>query len=103
MTEQKQFPIQPLYDQVFIKKDDDEMTETGLHLPQTVKGRMPTGIVVATGPGHLNVETGEYVALPVQPGDRVYVKEFSGYMIRFRGHEVHVFKGMEIVGKVIDE
>jgi len=98
----EEFGIKPLYDQVFVKKDDAEVTETGLHLPQTVKGRMPIGTVVAVGPGHLNVESGEYVPLPVKVGDKVYVKEFSGYMIRFREQEVHLFKGMEIVGVLTD-
>ena len=35
----KQFPIQPLMDRVFVKKDDMSVDEkTGLHLPDTVKG-----------------------------------------------------------------
>lgn len=96
------FPIEPLYDRVFVKKDEDTVTENGFVLPETVKGRMPTGTVVAVGPGHLNVEHGNYVPIPVKVGDRVYVKEFSGYIVRFRGEEAHVFQAMEIIGKVND-
>jgi len=93
------FPIKPLFDRVFVKKDSSDKTETGFHLPQTVKGRAATGTVVAIGDGHLNIETGRFVPLNLKVGDRVYVKEFSGYTIRFGEEEVHVFHENEIIGK----
>jgi len=96
------FPIKPLFDRVFVKKDSADKTESGFHLPQSVKGRAVTGTIVAVGDGHLNVDTGAWVPLNLLVGDRVYVKEFSGYTIRWADEEVHVFQAGEIIGKLVE-
>lgn len=109
MNEKREFPIQPKYDFVFVKKEDASKTESGLHLPQSVKGRAVTGTVVAVGPGHLCVETGKYVPLDTKVGDIVLLREFSGsvlnlsrleqkYKENYNGWEIFVFKDMEILG-----
>lgn len=100
---QMSFPIQPLYDQVFIKKDSEEKTKDGLYLPQSVKGRAVTGKVVAVGPGLLSPMTGGYLPMQLKVGDTVYVKEFSGYIVKYEEHEVHVMKEQDIVGRVLKE
>jgi chaperonin GroES len=98
MSEGVNFPVQPLFDNVFIEKDDATTTASGLHLPQSVKGRAVTGTVVAVGPGHLNVDTGAYVPCSVKIGTRCFLREFSGYIIRYKEHELFVFKESEILG-----
>lgn len=97
------FPIQPMMDRVFIKKDDASVDKsTGFHLPDTVKGRAQTGTVVAVGPGYFDVQTGKYIPTSLKVGDRVFIKEFDGYIIRYDGHEVFVFSEKEIIGKLIE-
>jgi chaperonin GroES len=97
------FPIQPLMDRVFVKKDDMSVDkDTGFHLPDTVKGRAQTGTVVAVGPGYLNTNTGDFHPTTVKVGDRVFIKEFDGYIVRYNGHEVFVFREQEILGRVLD-
>jgi len=96
------FAIKPLFDRVFVKKDNSDKTESGFHLPQSVKGRAVTGTVVSIGDGHLNITTGKFVPLSLKVGDRVYVKEFSGYTIRWGEDEVHVFNENEIIGKLVE-
>jgi len=99
----KKFPIEPLFDRVFVKKDNAEKTESGFHLPQTVKGRAVTGTVVAVGQGRLSNDTGKFIPLSLKAGDRVYVKEFSGYTIRYNEHEeIFVFLENEIIGKLVE-
>lgn len=93
-----QFPIKPLFDRVFVKKDSADKTSSGFHLPETVKGRAVTGTVVAVGDGHLGADTGKFIPCCCKVGDRVYVKEFSGYTIKWEGEEVHVFQDGEILG-----
>lgn len=93
------FPIKPLYDQVFVKKDSENKTKSGFHLPQSVKGRCVTGVVVAAGPGLLSPFTGGFLPMSVRANDRVYVKEFSGYIIKYLDEDdVFVYKENEIVG-----
>jgi chaperonin GroES len=96
------FKVKPLYDQVFVKKDDASMTKSGLHLTQTVKGRAVVGTVVAVGPGLLSPYTGGYLPMSVKPGDRVFLREFMGSVIKYDGQEVHCMKENEIVGIVVD-
>ena len=98
------FPVSPLYDQVFVKKEDSSRTKSGLHLTESVKGRAVIGVVVAAGPGLLSPFTGGFLPMTVKEGDRVYLKEFSGYIIKYKDEEdVHVFKENEIVGVIPGE
>jgi len=97
------FPIDPVFDLVFVKKDGESVNEAGLHMPESVKGRAVTGRVVAVGPGLRSTEDGKYLTPCVKVGDLVYVKEFTGYIIRYKNEEVHLFREGEIVGIVNDE
>lgn len=92
------FKVKPLYDQVFVKKDEETTTKAGFHLPQSVKGRAKEGTVVSAGPGLLSPYTGSFLPMTVKEGDRVFLREFSGYIINYDGQEVHVFKENEIIG-----
>lgn len=92
------FPVQPLYDQVFVQKDDANVTKSGFHLPESVKGRAVTGTVVAVGPGLLSPYTGGYLPMSVKVGDKVFLREFTGYIVKLDEHEAHVFKENEIIG-----
>jgi len=97
------FPIEPILDRIIIKKDDASKSKSGLfHLPDTVKNRSTTGIVVAAGPGRINLETGEHLPLAVKAGDRVWLKEFDGYRFDLEGVTYFVFTENEIIGKVIE-
>ena len=75
MAREEGFPIEPLMDRVFVKKDD--MTEVidksgkKWHLPQTVKGRAQKGTVVAVGPGYLDLHSGDFYPISVKVGDRI--------------------------------
>jgi chaperonin GroES len=96
-----EFPIEPMMDRVFVAKDDASVdTETGFHLPDSVKGRAQTGTVVAVGPGYFDIQNGQYVPTSLKVGDRVFLKAFDGYIIRYNGYEVFVFSEKEIIGKL---
>jgi chaperonin GroES len=97
------FPVKPLYDQVFVKKDDESKTKSGLHLTQSVKGRAVIGTVVAVGPGLLSPYSGNFLPMSVEEGDRVFLREFTGYIIKYEDEEVHVFKENEIIGVIPGE
>ena len=91
------FPIKPLLERVFVQKDEADKVGD-FFVPDTVKGRAPTGIVVAVGPGRFSVEKDKFVPLTVKVGDRVFVKAFDGYRIEFEEHKVFVFSENDIIG-----
>lgn len=98
------FPIQPLFDRVFVKKDDASKDKsTGFLLPDTVKGRAQVGTVVAAGPGYIDLITGKFIPMSLKVGDRVFIKEFDGYIIKYKEHEVFIFTEKEIIGKLLEE
>ena len=97
-----QFPVEPLFDRVFVKKDNSSMTKSGFHLPETVKGRSVLGTVVAVGPGIRNPD-GEYIKPYVKVGDRVFLREFTGYVVNWGEEQVHVFLENEILGVVRED
>ena len=98
------FPIQPTFDNVFVKKDDTSVDKnSGLFLPDSVKGRAKTGTIVAIGPGYLDLVTGKFIPTTLKVGDRVFVKEFTGYRVDYKEHQVFVFQEKEIIGKLLDE
>jgi chaperonin GroES len=98
----EKFPVEPLFDRVFVKKDDASKDEDGiLHLPDSIKGRAKTGTVVAVGPGYFNTTTGKFIPTSVKVGDRVYLKEFDGYRVDINGEQVFIFQENEIIGKLV--
>jgi co-chaperonin GroES (HSP10) len=97
------FPIQPFFDYVLVKKDDASMDKDNIfHLPDTVKGRAQTGTVVAVGQGYLDLITGKFIPTIVKVGDRVWVKEFTGYRVDYKEHQVYLFTEKEIIGKIAE-
>ena len=96
------YPIKPLYDRVFVKKDD-EQSLSALDVPQSIKGRAKTGTVVACGDGLLSPHLGTYLPMKVKVGDRVFVHEFSGQQLRYKDYEiVYIFQENEIIGVIND-
>lgn len=102
MEENKPFPIEPLMDRVFVKKDDMSIDKkSGLHLPDTVKGRAQTGTVVAVGPGYLDVQTGKFYPISLKVGDRIFIDAFAGTIFKHENENYFIFNEREILGKFI--
>jgi len=97
------FPIQPLFDKVFVKKDDAKKDKDDVFfLPDSVKGRAQTGTIVAIGPGYLDLVTGKFIPTTLKAGDRVFIREFDGYIIKYGEHEFFIFNEKDIVGKLVE-
>jgi len=68
----------PLADRVVVKPlAREEMTKSGIVLPDTAKERPQEGTVVAVGPGRVD-ENGKRVAMELKVGDRVLYSKFAG-------------------------
>lgn len=102
------FPIKPTFDNVFVVKDPAEKSESGdFYLPDSVKGRAQTGVVLAVGPGYLDLITGKFIATTIKAGQHVFLKEFSGYIKSYtdkngKDWKFFVFSEKEILGIVND-
>ena len=70
--------LQPLGDRVVINPlEREEMTKSGIVLPDTAKEKPQEGIVVAVGPGALNDE-GKRNPMDVKEGQKVLFAKYAG-------------------------
>src|SRR2546427_12141213 len=79
MAEKKKFSLQPLEDRIVVKpSEEEEMTASGLVIPDTAKERPQEGEVIAVGPGRFNEDGVERVPMDVKVGDKVIYSKYGG-------------------------
>jgi len=83
MTTTKPITMQPLHDQVLVRRmKDDELTTGGLFIPETARsiGGTPRGrgVVVAVGLGRKSPVNGERIPMTVAIGDEIFCSRLSG-------------------------
>ncbi len=92
--------LRPLGDRVVIRPTPrEEMTKTGIVLPDTAKEKPQEGEIVAVGPGARD-ESGKVVALDVKAGDRVLFGKWSGTEVRIDGEDLLIMKESDIMGVI---
>lgn len=75
--------LRPLADRVVVKPvERDEMTKSGIVLPDTIKEKPQEGTIEAVGNGRYNEQTGVRVALDVKVGDRVMYAKYAGSEVK---------------------
>jgi len=89
--------IKPLGDRVLIQADiAEEVTSSGLYIPDTAKEKPQQGTVVAVGPG--KVENGTKVDMSVSEGDKVLYGKYAGTEVTIDGEEYLIMRESDIVG-----
>lgn len=75
--------LRPLADRVVIKPADrEEVTKSGIVLPDTAKEKPQEGTIEAVGTGRFNERTGERIKLDVSIGDRVMYAKYAGSEVK---------------------
>lgn len=89
--------IRPVGDRVVVKPAaKEEVTRSGIVIPDTAKEKPQEGIVVATGTGRL-LDNGERATLDVHEGDRVLFAKYGGTEFKLDGEEFLVLKENDIL------
>ena len=89
--------IKPLGDRVLIQADvAEEVTSSGLYIPDTAKEKPQQGTVVAVGPG--KVENGTKVDMSVCEGDKVLYGKYAGTEVTIDGEEYLIMREADIGG-----
>lgn len=92
--------IEPLHDNVVIKPaSQEEMTASGLVLPQTTEEKPMQGEVVAIGPGKLD-EDGKRLPMSVKEGDTVLFTKYAPDEVELDGEDYLVISEEKIIGIV---
>jgi chaperonin GroES len=90
----------PLADRVvIIPLKQDEITASGLVIPDTAKEKPQQGEVVAVGPGRLD-DDGDRIPLDVSVGDRILYAKYTGTDVKIDGQDYIVLNEKDILCKV---
>ena len=90
--------LRPLGDRVVVQPTArEEMTKSGIVLPDTAKEKPQEGEVVAVGKGKL-LDNGTRVEPDVKAGDRVLFGKYSGTEVKLDGEEFLIMREDEILG-----
>ncbi|MDO8657928.1 MAG: co-chaperone GroES [Candidatus Levybacteria bacterium] len=96
----KKLDIQPLFDNVLIKPlEAEEKTASGILLPDTVKEKPQTGIIMAVGLGAKN-EDGKTIPMVVEVGQKVMYKKWGGNEIKVDHEEWMLVEQKDILAIV---
>jgi chaperonin GroES len=93
--------LRPLGDRVIVEAiERDDMTPSGIILPDTAKEKPQEGTVIAAGAGKLN-EDGTRSVMDVKVGDRVIYAKYAGTEIKVEGDKkVLILKESDILAIV---
>jgi chaperonin GroES len=92
--------LRPLGDRVWVEPiEQEEMTASGIVLPETAKEKPQEGKVLAAGPG-VRDEKGERRPLDVKVGDRVLFAKYSGAEIKQNGTKYLIMRESDILARV---
>ena len=92
--------ISPLGDRVLVKPlERDEVTSSGIVLPDTAKEKPQEGTVVAVGSGRV-LDDGTKVAMEVKKGDKVLYGKYAGTEIKIGDEEHLILSERDILGIV---
>jgi chaperonin GroES len=93
--------LQPLADRLVVKPiEREEMTKSGIVIPDTAKEKPQEGEVLAVGPGRLS-EDGKRIAMDVKVGDRVLYARYGGTEIKVDNEELVILRESDILAKKV--
>lgn len=91
----------PLADRIVVTAlKQDEVTASGLVIPDTAKEKPQQGEVLAVGPGKMD-DTGKRITIELEPGDRILYAKYSGTEIKLDGIDYIVLNEKDILAKLI--
>jgi chaperonin GroES len=92
--------LKPLGDRVVVKAiEREEVTSSGIYLPDTTKEKPQEGRVQAVGPGRL-LDSGERAPMELKEGDRVIFAKYAGTEFKLGGEDLLILRETDILAVV---
>ncbi|MHB8397492.1 MAG: co-chaperone GroES [Candidatus Limnocylindrales bacterium] len=92
--------LRPLGDRVVIQPTPrEEMTKSGIVLPDTAKEKPQEGLVLAVGPGRI-LDDGKREQVDVKKGDKVLYAKYAGTEFKIDGEELLIVSQKDILAIV---
>jgi chaperonin GroES len=92
--------LKPLGDRVIVKpKPKEEMTRSGIVLPDTASEKPQEGEVLSVGPGR-RLDNGKRVDMEVNTGDTVLFAKYAGTEVKLDGDDYLVIRESDLLAVV---
>jgi chaperonin GroES len=94
--------LKPLADRLVVKPlEQEEVTPSGIVLPETAKEKPQKGEVLAAGPGARD-EDGKRIQMDVKAGDKVLFAKYSGSEFKIDGEKVLILRESDVLAILTD-
>jgi len=89
--------LKPLGDRVIVKpKEKEDVTKSGIVLPDSASEKPQEGSVLAVGPGRV-LDNGKRVEMDVKTGDKVLFAKYAGTEVKLDGEEYLVIRESDLL------
>jgi chaperonin GroES len=93
--------LKPLGSRVVIKAlEREEMTKSGIVLPDTAKEKPQEGKVLSVGPGDRHPDTGERIPVELKEGDRVLFQKYAGTEFKLDDEELLILSEKDVLAVI---
>ncbi len=97
----KEFSLRPLEDRIVVHANEgEEMTSSGLVIPDTAKEKPVEGTVVAVGEGRWDDEGEHRIPIDVKVGDTVIYSKYGGTEVKVEGEEYLILSARDVLAVV---
>ena len=89
--------IKPLEDRIVVRPiEAEQVTASGLVIPDTAKEKPQEAEVIAVGPGRFN-DDGDRIPVDVKVGDKVIFSKYGGTELKYGGKEYLVLSARDVL------
>ena len=100
MTTATKVVLKPLEDRIVVSPlEAEQVTASGLVIPDTAKEKPQEGKVLAVGPGRFD-DKGARVPVDVQVGDVVLYSKYGGTEVKYSGEEYLVLSARDVLAVI---
>ena len=95
--------IRPVGDRVVVRPAaKEEVTKSGIVIPDTVKEKPQEGVVVAVGSGKL-LDNGDRIPLEIKENDLVLYAKYGGTEFKLDGEDYLVLRESDVLAILVKE
>jgi chaperonin GroES len=89
--------LKPLADRLVVEPtEQEEMTVSGIYVPETAKEKPQKGTVIAVGPGRKD-DDGKRIAMDIAKGDRVLYARYAGTEVKLEDKKYLILKESDVL------
>ena len=93
--------LKPLGDRLIVEVlDEEDITFSGIVLPDTAKDKPQRGRVLAVGPGSRD-DNGKFVPMDLDEGDEIVFSKYGGTEIKVGVDEYLILRENDVLAKVV--